>query len=83
MRKEQKQGTAPDLGQRQTSSDPQPTCDHHGSFGLYIFLFPGALIEFLLPERHLIGFYVPPLRVLGGENGFVLRKGEPWAGEGA
>lgn len=55
-------GTGPDLGRR------QQTCNHHGSFSFYVLLFPGALIELLLPERDLIGFYVPPLRVLGGER---------------
>ena len=47
---------------------PQQTCNHHGSFSFYVFLFPRALIELLLSERHLIGFYMPPLRVLGGER---------------
>lgn len=44
-----------------------PTCNHHGGFSFYIFLFPRALVEFLLPKGHLIGFDVPPLRVLGGK----------------
>lgn len=39
-------------------------CDHYGSFSCYIFLFLRALIELLLSERHLVGFYVLFLRVL-------------------
>lgn len=62
-------GAAGEEGSMGTGPDPEtrPTCNHHGSFRLYVLLFPRALIELLLPQRHLVGFYVPPLRVLGGK----------------
>lgn len=64
-----REGRAGEEGSMGTSPDPEtrPTCNHHGSFRLYVLLFPRALIELLLPQRHLVGFHVPPLRVLWGK----------------
>lgn len=46
----------------------EPTCNYHGRFCLYILLFPGTLVEFLLSQGHLIRFDMATLGVLKKEK---------------
>lgn len=42
----------------------QITWDDHRCLSLHVLLFPGTLIELLLPQRNFIGLHMAPLRVL-------------------
>lgn len=47
------------------------TRDDHWCLGLHVLLFPGALVELLLPERNLVSFHMASLGVLPNTTGQV------------
>lgn len=69
------EGTTENWGRACFHHIPQQTCNHHGSFSFYVFPVSRTLIELLLSRRHLIEFYMPPLRVLGGEDEIIKSLG--------
>lgn len=48
-----------------TFSHVDITWDDHGGLRLHVLLFPGPLVELLLPQGNLVGLHVASLGVLG------------------
>ena len=45
------------------------TWDDHGCLSLYVLLFPGTLVELLLPQRNLVGLHMASLGILRHTTG--------------